>query len=82
MKNIKIFILAIVMLGVVFAGDEARLGTTAGAQVSVPVGARDFAMAGADLVYTSGVDAVFLESCFHSWNPRSKWYILKYVLYC
>lgn len=64
MKNIKIFILAIVMLGVVFAGDEARLGTTAGAQVSIPVGARDFAMAGADLVYTRGVDAVY-------WNPAS-----------
>jgi len=64
MKNIKIFILAIVMLGVVFAGDESRLGTTAGAQVSVPVGARDLAMAGADLVYSRGVDAVF-------WNPAS-----------
>ena len=64
MKNIKIFILAILMLGVAFAGDEARLGTTAGTQVSVPVGARDLAMAGADLVYTRGVDAVF-------WNPAS-----------
>ena len=52
------------MLGVAFAGDEARLGTTAGTQVSVPVGARDLAMAGADLVYTRGVDAVF-------WNPAS-----------
>ena len=64
MKNIKIFILAILMLGVIFAGDEARLGTTAGAQVNVPVGARDFAMAGADLVYSRGIDAVF-------WNPAS-----------
>lgn len=64
MKNIKIFILAILMLGVVFAGDEARLGTTAGAQLSVPVGARDLAMAGADLVFSSGVDATF-------WNPAS-----------
>lgn len=52
------------MLGVIFAGDEARLGTTAGAQVGVPVGARDLAMAGADLVYTRGVDASY-------WNPAS-----------
>lgn len=52
------------MLGLVFAGDESRLGTTAGTQVSVPVGARDLAMAGSDLVYTRGVDAVF-------WNPAS-----------
>lgn len=64
MKITKIFILTILMLGVVFAGDESRLGTTAGNQVLVPVGARDLAMAGADLVYTRGVDAVF-------WNPAS-----------
>lgn len=45
-----------------FAGDEARLGTTAGTQVNIPVGARNVAMAGADLVYAHGVDAVY-------WNP-------------
>ncbi len=64
MKITRIFILTILLLGLVFAGDESRLGTTAGTQVIVPVGARDLAMAGADLVYTRGVDAVF-------WNPAS-----------
>lgn len=44
------------------AGDGARIGTAAGVQVQVPVGARDLAMGGADIVYTHGVDAIF-------WNP-------------
>jgi len=45
-----------------FAGDEARLGTAAGVQVLVPVGARDIAMNGSDIVFTKGVDAIY-------WNP-------------
>ena len=45
-----------------YAGDKARIGTAAGVQVQVPVGARDLAMAGANIVYTSGVEAIY-------WNP-------------
>lgn len=45
-----------------YAGDESRIGTAAGVQVQLPVGARDLAMSGADIVYTSGVDAIY-------WNP-------------
>ncbi len=45
-----------------FAGDADRIGTAAGVQVQVPVGARDIAMAGADLSNTYGLNAIF-------WNP-------------
>ncbi|NOY60432.1 MAG: hypothetical protein GXO75_16090 [Calditrichaeota bacterium] len=46
----------------VYAGDADRIGTAAGTQVLVPVGARDLAMAGSDIVFTTGVDAIY-------WNP-------------
>ena len=45
-----------------YAGDKARIGTAAGVQVQQPVSARDLAMGGANIVYTSGVDALY-------WNP-------------
>ena len=46
----------------VYAGDADRIGTAAGTQVLVPVGARDLAMAGSDIVFTKGTDAIY-------WNP-------------
>jgi len=62
----KIFFALIVMSTLiattVWAGDVARIGTTSGTQVQVPVGGRTFAMNGADLVQTSGLDALY-------WNP-------------
>jgi len=45
-----------------FAGDPARNGTAAGTQLLQPVGARDLAMGGANIVYTKGIDALY-------WNP-------------
>jgi len=45
-----------------YAGDESRIGTAAGVQVLVPVGARDLAMQGSDIAFTKGVDAIY-------WNP-------------
>lgn len=45
-----------------FAGDPDRVGTAAGVQVQIPVGARDIALVGADLANTSGLNAIF-------WNP-------------
>jgi hypothetical protein len=45
-----------------FAGDPDRIGTAAGVQVQIPVGARDMAMGGANMALTSGVDAIY-------WNP-------------
>lgn len=49
-------------VAVLFAGDPARIGTAAGTQVLIPVGARGLAMGGADLAFTSGLDAIH-------WNP-------------
>jgi hypothetical protein len=63
-NKIKLFLFTALMLGVLIGGDDSRLGTTAGTQVNIPVGARNLAMAGADLVFTSGVDAIY-------WNPAS-----------
>ncbi len=62
----KIFFALVVMsmlvATTVWAGDVARIGTTSGTQVQVPVGGRTFAMNGSDLVQTSGLDALY-------WNP-------------
>jgi hypothetical protein len=45
-----------------FAGDPARVGTAAGTQLLIPVGARDLAMGGSNIATTRGVDAIY-------WNP-------------
>ncbi|HGY55517.1 MAG TPA: PorV/PorQ family protein [Caldithrix abyssi] len=58
---ITLVLLLIVSLPL-YAGDKARIGTAAGVQVQQPVSARDLAMGGANIVYTSGVDALY-------WNP-------------
>lgn len=49
-------------LSALYAGDAARIGTAAGTQLLVPVGARDLAMGGSSIATTTGVDAIF-------WNP-------------
>jgi hypothetical protein len=49
-------------LSAVYAGDAARVGTAAGTQLLVPVGARDLAMGGSNVATTRGVDAIY-------WNP-------------
>ena len=46
----------------VYAGDGSRIGTAAGTQLQVPVGARDLVMGGSDIAYTSGLSAMY-------WNP-------------
>ena len=42
----------LVFLGLLYAGDESRIGTSGANQLLVPVGARGVAMSGADLVYS------------------------------
>jgi len=42
-----------------FAGDPDRIGTAAGVQLQVPVGAKEIAMVGANLAYTSGLNAIY-----------------------
>ncbi len=44
------------------AGDAARIGTSAGTQLEVAVGARDLGMGGANIALTSGLESIF-------WNP-------------
>ena len=66
MKKYYIIIIVLVVfsmgLTVLHAGDASRVGTAAGVQLLVPVGARDLAMGGADLAHTSGINAMY-------WNP-------------
>ena len=52
----------LVLLGLLYAGDESRIGTSGANQLLVPVGARGVAMSGADLVYSHGVESAY-------WNP-------------
>lgn len=51
-----------VFMSPLFAGDAARVGTAAGTQLLIPVGARDLGMGGANIAATRGVDAIY-------WNP-------------
>ena len=61
-KFMSLALIAALLVGVAFAGDVDRSGTTAGVQVQIPVGGRSLAMGGSDIAYTSGADAIF-------WNP-------------
>ena len=61
-KFMSLILIAALFVGVAFAGDVDRTGTTAGVQVQIPVGGRSLAMGGSDIAYTTGVDAIF-------WNP-------------
>tara|TARA_B100000686_G_scaffold348761_1_gene440592 strand:- start:1749 stop:2759 length:1011 start_codon:yes stop_codon:yes gene_type:complete len=59
---IKIVMSSALLLGILSAGDEARIGTSGANQLLVPVGARGVAMSGADLVYSHGIESSY-------WNP-------------
>ncbi len=59
-KNFTVLLVA--SCTILFAGDPDRVGTGAGTQTLVPVGARDIAMGGADLATTAGLGALH-------WNP-------------
>ena len=61
-KTLNKIIPALLIIGILFAGDESRIGTSGGGQVLVPVGARGIAMSGSDRVYSSGLESVY-------WNP-------------
>jgi hypothetical protein len=64
--NIWVCLFVALMLLVVsfpaYGGDAARIGTAGGEQVRVPVGARTLAMQGANIAFTSGLEAMY-------WNP-------------
>ena len=62
MKTLKLVLTSVTMFAVLIAGDESRIGTSGGNQVLVPVGARGIALAGSELVYSSGLESIY-------WNP-------------
>jgi len=65
--TLKIFIvLALVMSVAVtaFAGAGNRTGTSGAAELLIPVGTRDIALAGASIATSSGIEALF-------WNPAN-----------
>jgi len=61
-KTLKIVLPSVLALGMLFVGDESRIGTSGGNQVLVPVGARGIAMAGSERVFSGGLESVY-------WNP-------------
>ncbi len=61
-KTLKIVLPSVLALGMLFGGDESRIGTSGGNQVLVPVGARGIAMAGSERVFSGGLESVY-------WNP-------------
>jgi hypothetical protein len=69
MKRNKSYLATVVALLVIFmvtgslyAGDTDRIGTAAASELKIPVGGKNFAMGGADLATTAGLDAIY-------WNP-------------
>lgn len=61
-KLVNLLLIAFICCTFLYAGDASRVGTAAGVQVQVPVGARAIGMGGADLAYVSSLDAIY-------WNP-------------
>ncbi len=56
---IKIFIVALVIVNDIFAGDPSRKGTTGAEQLLIPVGARSIATSGAFLSSVTGLEAIY-----------------------
>ena len=61
-KTIKKVLPSILMVAILMAGDESRIGTSGGNQVLIPVGARGIAMAGSERVFSEGLESIY-------WNP-------------
>lgn len=59
---VAFLVMAFLSTTFLYAGDADRVGTAGGTQLQVPVGGRNFAMAGADIATASSVDAIY-------WNP-------------
>jgi hypothetical protein len=59
-----------ISLSMMYAGDLDRVGTTSGAQLLIPVGARSIALGGAPLGDVKGAEAIF-------WNPAGISYSAK-----
>ena len=55
-----------------FAGSGQRTGTNGAAELLIPIGTRDIAMAGSTVASARGIDALF-------WNPAGSAYVLRDV---
>lgn len=56
--KVSIFLIA-VSRSISLAGGQNRLGTDAAPELSIPVGARDIALAGSNIATTSGIEAIY-----------------------
>jgi hypothetical protein len=72
-KRIRLLVLAALLLpSSGLAGSGQRTGTNGAAELLIPVGTRDIAMAGSTLAAASGIDALF-------WNPAGSARVLRNV---
>ena len=64
MRTLSLFLVLLLPVLIVTGvnGQNKRMGTAAATELLVPVGARDFAMGGANIASSEGVEAIF-------WNP-------------
>ena len=74
MRNrIRLLVLAaLISPSAALAGSGQRTGTNGAAELLIPVGTRDIAMAGSTLAAASGIDALF-------WNPAGSAHVLRDV---
>lgn len=61
-KGLLVILVVLMATSGLYAGDVDRKGTAAAPELKIPVGGRNFALSGADIAGTGGVDAVY-------WNP-------------
>ena len=61
-KGVLLIMVALMATSGLYAGDVDRKGTAAAPELQIPVGGRNFALAGADIAGTDGLDAIY-------WNP-------------
>lgn len=61
-KGFLLILVALMATSGLYAGDTDRKGTAAAPELQIPVGGRNFAMSGADIAGTEGLDAIY-------WNP-------------
>lgn len=61
-KGLLVILVVLMATSGLYAGDTDRKGTAAAPELQIPVGGRNFALAGSDIAGTGGVDAIY-------WNP-------------
>ncbi|MBO8152001.1 MAG: PorV/PorQ family protein [Candidatus Marinimicrobia bacterium] len=63
MMNIFLIVTMLILIAnILYAGDASRVGTAGATQLQIPIGGRNIGLAGADIVYTRPLDALY-------WNP-------------